>query len=224
LPGGIGHLKDELRNAGPWTPLEKKSLALMLTAILFWSTDFIHHIPSSMIGLGIGLVGVLPFLHILGIEDIKKLNFLQLFFVAAAVSMGKALSASNGLAVLTNIVFAWLEPLLAHPLLSTFTLYWTGFVYHLFLASEISMLGTSTPLLMQFAATHGLSALKLGMLWVFSSGGKIFVYQSGVLVLGYAYGYFRAKDILRLGLIMSLVDSLLLLLIVPFYWPLLGIK
>ena len=122
LPGGIGYLKDELREAGPWTPLEKKSLALMLLAILFWSTDFIHHIPSSMIGLGIGLLAVLPFLNILGIDDIKKLNFLQLFFVAAAVSMGKVLSASNGLAVLTNVFFAWLEPLLTRPFLSTFAL------------------------------------------------------------------------------------------------------
>jgi sodium-dependent dicarboxylate transporter 2/3/5 len=224
LPGGIEYLKDELRAAGKWTALEKKSLALMLLAILFWATDFIHHIPSSMIGLGIGLLAVLPLLNILGIDDIKRLNFLQLFFVAAAVSMGKVLGASNGLAVLTNVFFTWLEPLLTHPLLSTLAIYWTGFVYHLFLASEISMLGTSTPLLMQFATTHGLNPLKLGMLWVFSAGGKIFVYQSGVLVIGYAYGYFRAKDILRLGLIMSVVDSLLLLAVVPFYWPLIGIK
>ena len=224
LPGGIAHLKEELRKAGPWTMLEKKSLALMLMAVGFWATDFLHHIPSSMIGLGIGLLGVLPFVGILGIEDMKNLNFLQLFFVAAAVGMGKVLSASHGLAVLTNITFGWLEPLLTTPFLSTFALYWTGFVYHLFLASEISMLGTSMPLLMQFATTHGMSALKLGMLWVFSSGGKIFVYQSGVLVIGYAYGYFRAKDILRLGLLMSLVDSLLLLIVVPFYWPLIGIQ
>lgn len=224
LPGGVAHLREELRNAGPWTPLEKKSLALMLLAIAFWATDFLHHIPSSMIGLGIGLAGVLPFMRILGIEDMKKLNFMQLFFVAAAVSMGKVLGASNGLAVLTNVVFSWLAPLLTRPLLSVFALYWTGFVYHLFLASEISMLGTSMPLLMQFATAHGLSPLKLGMLWVFASGGKIFVYQSGVLVIGYAYGYFRAKDILRLGLILSLADSLLLLLIVPLYWPLIGIK
>ncbi len=223
LPGGVQHLKDELRKTGPWTLLERKCLALMLIAIALWATDFIHHIPSSMIGLGIGLLAVLPFLRILAIDDLKKLNFLQLFFVAAAVSMGKVLSASNALAVLTNIVFAWMEPLLNRPLLSTFALYWTGFVYHLLLASEISMLGTSTPLLMQFAATHGLSPLKLGMLWVFSSGGKIFVYQSGVLVLGYAFGYFRARDLLRLGFIMSLVDSLLLVLVVSFYWPLLGI-
>ena len=77
---------------------------------------------------------------------------------------------------------------------------------------------------MGFATEHGLNALKVGMLWVFSSGGKIFVYQSGVLVIGYSYGYFRAKDILRVGLLMSIVDSLLLLVIVPFYWPLIGIR
>jgi solute carrier family 13 (sodium-dependent dicarboxylate transporter), member 2/3/5 len=224
LPGGIQYLRDELRNAGRWTSLEKKSLVLMLGAIVFWATDFIHHISPSMIGLGIGLLSVLPFMRILDLDDFRKLNFLQLFFVAAAVSMGNVLSATKGLAVLTNSVLSWLEPLLTNTALSTLALYWTGFAYHIFLASEISMLATSTPLLMGFANEHGLNALKIGMLWVFSSGGKIFVYQSGVLVIGYGYGYFRAKDIMRMGILMSVVDSLLLLVVVPFYWPLIGIR
>jgi di/tricarboxylate transporter len=144
--------------------------------------------------------------------------------VAAAIGMGNVLSATKGLAVLTNSVLAGLEPLLSNSFLAPIALYWTGFVYHLFLASEISMLATSTPLLMQFAVDHGLSALKLGMLWVFASSGKIFVYQSAVLMVGYGYGYFRAKDILLMGLLMSIVDSLLLLLLVPYYCPLIGIK
>jgi anion transporter len=224
LPGGIEFLKAELRKAGPWTLIEKKTLALMLAAIALWSTDFLHHISPSMIGLGIGLLAVLPFTGILQIEDLKRVNFLQLFFVAAAVSMGKVLSATKGLDVLTNVVFSWMQPLLGHSVLSILALYWSGFVYHIFLASEISMLGTSMPLLMNYASTHGLSTLELGMIWVFASGGKIFVYQSGVLIIGYAYGYFRSTDILRLGLIMSAVDSLLLLLVVPFYWPLIGIR
>jgi anion transporter len=224
LPGGIQYLQDELRKAGPWSSLEKKSMALMIGAIVLWATDFIHHVSPSMIGLGFGLLSVLPFVGILDISDLKKLNFLQLFFVAAAVSMGNVLSATKGLAFLTDKVLAWLEPLLRNDSLSVLALYWTGFAYHIFLASEISMLATSSPLLMEFAIQHGLSALKIGMLWVFSSGGKIFIYQSGVLVIGYGYGFFRAKDILRLGLIMSVVDSLLLLVVVPFYWPLIGIR
>jgi anion transporter len=224
LPGGVEYLKEELYKAGKWTTLEKKCLVLMIGAIVFWSTDFLHHISPSMIGLGIGLLSLLPVLGILGVEDLRKINFLQLFFVAAAVSMGNVLIATKGLTVLTNTVLAWLEPLLSNNPLSVLALYWTGFAYHIFLANEISMLATSTPLLMDFATQHGLSALKLGMLWVFSSGGKIFIYQSGVLVIGYGYGYFKAKDILRLGLLMSVVDSLLLLIVVPFYWPLIGIR
>ena len=196
----------------------------MVAAIVLWATDFLHHISPSMIGLGIGLLSVFPFMRILETADLRKLNFLQLFFVAAAVSMGNVLSVTKGLAILTNTVFAWLEPLLQNNWLSILALYWTGFAYHIFLASEISMLATSLPLLMNFATAHGLSALKIGMLWVFSSGGKIFIYQSGVLVIGYGYGYFRSKDILRLGLLMSFVDSLVMLVVVPFYWPLIGIR
>ena len=177
-----------------------------------------------MIGLGIGLLSLLPFVGILDTTDFKKLNFLQLFFVAAAVSMGNVLSATKGLGVLTNTVLAWLEPLLRNNPLSLLALYWIGFAYHIFLAGEISMLATSMPLLMEFAHQHGLSALKMGMLWVFASGGKIFIYESAVLVVGYGYGYFRARDILRLGFLMSIVDSLVLLVVVPFYWPLIGIK
>ena len=224
LPGGVAYLKEELRKMGPWTVMEKKSLALLLAAVALWATDFLHHISPSMIGFGLGLLAVMPFVGLLDIEDLKKFNYLQVFFVAAAVGMGKILSATQGLDVLTNFVFARLGPLLNHGAISAFLLYWTGFSYHLFLASEISMLGTSMPLLMNFATAHGLSALKLGMIWVFASGGKIFVYQSGVLIVGYAFGYFRAKDLLRLGLCMSLVDSLLLMLVVSFYWPLIGIS
>ena len=209
---------------GAWTVMEKKAMALLMVALGLWATDFLHHIPASMIGFGLGLLAVMPFTGILEIADLKKFNYLQVFFVAAAVGMGKILTATKGLDVLTNFTFARLEPLLNHGAASAFALYWTGFIYHLFLASEISMLGTSLPPLMNFAAAHGLSTLKLGMIWVFSAGGKIFVYQSGVLIVGYAFGYFRPKDLFRLGLLMSLVDSLLLVAVVSLYWPLIGIR
>lgn len=223
LPGGIRFLQDELKKMGPLKTIEKKALALLLLAIGLWVTDFLHHISPSMIGLGIGLLAVLPRIGVLGIEELRRVNYLQIFFVGAAVSMGKVLSATKALDVLTQVLLSWMTPLLSHTFISTFVLYWTGFLYHIFLASEISMLGTSTPLVMNFALAHGLNPLAIGMLWAFSAGGKIFVYQSGVLIVGYAYGYFEARDMFRLGLCMSIVDSVLLLLVVPLYWPLIGI-
>ena len=33
------------------------------------------------------------------------------------------------------------------------------------------------------------------MIWTFAAGGKLFAYQSGVLIVGYSYGYFEARDL-----------------------------
>jgi anion transporter len=223
LPGGTQYLRDELSKMGKWTVFEKKSLALMLLAIALWTTDRWHHTPSSVIGLGVGILALLPGIGVLGIDDLKRANYMVFMFIGAAISMGRVLTATNSLDVLTRVVFGWVTPLLDHPYLSTFAVYWTAFIYHLFLASELSMLGTSIPVLMNYATAHHLDPLKLGMIWTFACSGKIFMYQSAVLVVGYSFGYFRSKDLFRLGLCMSIVDSVLLLLVVPFYWPLVGI-
>jgi len=160
---------------------------------------------------------------VLTIEDLKRQNYLIVFFVAAAVSMGEVLIQTRGLDLLTNIMFARIEPLVTNVWGSTIVLFWSAFVYHIFLASEVSMLGTSIPLLMNFAKSHGIDPLALGMVWTYAAGGKLFVYQSGVLVVGYSYGFFQSKDLLRIGLWLTLVQFLILLLLVPFYWPLIGV-
>jgi hypothetical protein len=150
-------------------------------------------------------------------------NYLPVFFVAAAVSMGNVLEASKGLDVLTDAVFGSIAPFLGNIVSTTAIMYWAGFIYHFFLASEISMLGTSMPLVMAFAKSHGMNPLMLGLIWTFSAGGKLFAYQSGVLIVGYSYGYFEARDLIRIGAWLTVVEFVILMLLVPFYWPLIGI-
>ncbi|HYR84618.1 MAG TPA: SLC13 family permease [Terriglobia bacterium] len=223
LSTDAGYLDTEIRKMGPLTQLEKRAALLMFMAVALWLTDFLHHISPSVIGLGIGLLTVVPGVGVLNVEDLKRQNYLTVFFVAAAVSMGEVLIQTKGLDLLTNIMFAQIEPLVTNVWSSTIVLFWSAFTYHIFLASEVSMLGTSIPLLMNFAKSHGIDPLALGMVWTFAAGGKLFAYQSGVLVVGYSYGFFESKDLLRIGLWLTLVQFLILLLLVPFYWPLIGI-
>ena len=224
LPGGKSYLEKELAKLGSWTPTEKKSLVFVAAAIVLWLTDFLHHVPASKIALGIALLGLLPRVGVLRMEDLRRVDYLLMFFVASVVSMGKVLTATKSLDTFTQVLFGWITPLIGHTYLAPFALYWVGFVYHLFLASGISMLGTSMPELMTYATAHHLNALALGMVWTFSSGATVFAYQNAVLIVGYSYGCFRAKDLLRLGACLCLVNSLLLLIVVPFYWPLVGIR
>jgi solute carrier family 13 (sodium-dependent dicarboxylate transporter), member 2/3/5 len=218
------YLEKEIREMGGWNAKSTRAALLIALAIGLWLTDFIHHIPPSVIGLGIGLAAVIPGIGVLTTDDMKRMNYLPVFFVAAAVSMGEVLVQTKALGLLTDILLSWMEPLIGSTLQTTLVLYWTAFVYHIFLASEISMLGTSIPVLMNFAKSHGMDPLVVGMIWTFGAGGKLFAYQSGVLIVGMSYGYFDSRDLFRLGLLLTLVQCVLLVLLVLFYWPLIGVR
>jgi solute carrier family 13 (sodium-dependent dicarboxylate transporter), member 2/3/5 len=223
LPGGAEFLRGELRKMGPWSALELKSAALMLVAIALWMTDFLHHIPPPMIGMGIGLAAIIPVIGVLDTKDVRTINFLPIFFVAAAVSLSNVLAQTKALDVITGALMTWMEPHITGTWTSTMVLYWSAFVYHITIGNEIAMLSTSLPILMTFARDHGINPLALGMIWTFGAGPKIFIYESAVLVVGYSYGYFSNKDMLKVGAILSVVTALILLLLVPLYWPLIGI-
>jgi di/tricarboxylate transporter len=83
---------------------------------------------------------------------------------------------------------------------------------------------TSIPLVMEFAKSHDMHPLLLGMIWTFAAGGKLFAYQSGALIVGYSYGYFAARDLGIMGACLTVVEFFVLLLLVPFYWPLIGLQ
>jgi solute carrier family 13 (sodium-dependent dicarboxylate transporter), member 2/3/5 len=223
LPGGADFLRGQLKAMGPWSAAEKKSLALMLVAIVLWVTDFLHHIPAPMIGLGIGLVSLMPLIGVLGADDARKVNYLPIFFVAAATSLSNVLVQTKALDVVTTVLFDWMKPHITGGAGSTMILYWSAFVYHIIIGNEIAMLATSLPILMQYARDHAINPLALGMIWTFGAGPKIFMYESAVLVVGYSYGYFTNRDMIKVGAILSVVTALILLLLVPFYWPLIGI-
>lgn len=218
-----GHLQKQLDALGPWTPAEIKCGLFLLTAVVLWMTDFVHHISPALIGLSVGLIATVPRIGLLDASDVKRLNYSAIWFTAAALGLGRLLSATKGLEVLTDLVTAVIDPLVTGPLSSALVLYWTAFVYHFFLGNETAMLSTSLPVIMDFAKARGLDPLATGMVWTFASGGKIFVYQGAVLIVGYSFGYFDAKDMLKVGFALTVIESLILLLLVPLYWPMIGI-
>ena len=73
------------------------------------------------------------------------------------------------------------------------------------------------------ARIQHLNPLALGMLWTFGAAAKVFVYQSAPMVVGYSYGCFDARDMFKIGACLTIVESLILILLVPFYWPLIGV-
>jgi len=223
LPGGSDYLQREIRAMGPWSKAEIRAALLMSLGVGLWVTDFLHQIPPPMIGLGVGLLASMPRIGVLDTDDVRKINYLPIFFVAAAVSLSNVLAQSKALDVLTTILFNWIEPFIGTGWISTLVLYWAAFLYHIVIGNEIAMLATSIPPLMTLAKQHAIDPLTLGMIWTFGAGPKIFMYESAVLVVGYSYGYFDNRDLLKVGAVLSIVTALILLVLVPLYWPLIGL-
>ena len=208
---------------GPWSAMEIKAALLMLIAVGLWVTDFLHHIPGADDRPRHRAARIMPVIGVLDTKDVKTINFLPIFFVAAAVSLSNVLVQTKALDVVTGALFEWMKPHITGTWGSTMVLYWSAFLYHIVIGNEIAMLSTSLPILMTYAREHGINPLALGMIWTFGAGPKVFIYESAVLVVGYSYGYFSNRDMLKIGAILSVVTAIILLLLVPLYWPLIGI-
>lgn len=222
--GGREYVQEALNRMGPWTAIEIKTLLWLLLAIGLWSTDLIHHIDPAIVALAVGLSLTLPKVGVLTTKDIRQVNLLLIVFTAAALGMGAVLIQTKALGVLTDVMMSWMTPLLGNPSVSAIVLYWTGFSYHFFLASEVSMLSTSLPVIIYYAQTHGFNPQAFAMMWNFAAGGKIFAYQSAVLMMGYSFGYFESKDLIKVGFALAVVEGVILALLVPLYWPLIGLS
>ncbi|MBI4482717.1 MAG: anion permease [Acidobacteria bacterium] len=224
LPEGRSYLKQELDRLGPWSRGEKRAFLFMMLAIVFWVTDRIHHIEPAMIGLGVGLLLCVPGLGVLRTKELKEINYLLIVFLGGALSMGTVMKETKLINVLSEALLHWAEPLLRGEVLSAFVLYWAAFIYHLFMGSELPMVSTSIPVILNLAVAKGWNPATTGMIWVFATAGKIFVYQSSVLVVGYAYGYFKAKDLIRVGGCLTVIECVFLVLLVWLWWPLIGLR
>ena len=217
-------LQAGLKKLGPWSAEEKRCSLLIAAALALWMTDFLHHISPAWIGMGIGLLLCLPKIGVLQTSDIREVNYLPILFVGGVLSMSGTLAETKALSLMAGWMSRWMSPLFSNFIEATGVLYWTAFLYHLFLGSELSMLSTSIPAVVQFAVERGMNPLSSAMVWTFASSAQIFVYQSAVLILGYSYGYFEAKDLFRIGGSLAVIEFVILILVVSFYWPLIGLR
>ena len=223
LPGGRAFVEEQLRNLGPWTAPEKRAAVWTALAIALWATDFLHHISPAVVGLGIGLAATLPGIGVLKMEDLRKVNFLVFLFMGTTISMGGALRETRALDIMANSVFGLVSPLIEDTFDSALVLYWIAFASHLILASQTANIAVTMPVVMNYALANNLDPLAVGLIWSFSAAGKFFIYQSLVLIAGYTFGCYNGRDVFRISAFFLVVDWVLLLLIVPLYWPLLGI-
>lgn len=213
-----GRLADE-----PASPKSGQASLLVGLALALWLTDGLHPLEPYQVAMGVAALACLPGVRLLGWKDVATLPYRSLVFTATALSISSALAETGALALLTRTLVQWMVPVIQGPVSATLVLYWSAFAYHLLLGAQNLMVTATLPPVVGLAHPLGYNPAMFGLIWLFGTAGKIFPYQSGVLMVGYAYGSFTRRDLLRLGFLLAVLECLILLLLVPLYWPLVGL-
>ncbi len=222
--GGQAHFRRALGALGPVSVREKRAAVLVLAAIALWLTDFVHEFRPATVALAIGAIGLLPKVGVISLRDLARLPYSTLVFTATALGTSAVLADTGALRMLTSGMVGWMTALITGPASSALVLYWAAFGYHLLLGAQNLLVTATLPPVVSLGQSLGLSPVVVGMIWIFGTAGKIFPYQSGVLMVGYSYGYFDGRDLMKVGILLAILESIILLMLVPFYWPLVGLE
>jgi anion transporter len=218
-----GYFRQELAALGPMSGRERRATLLVTCAVALWMTDYIHALQPWTVALAVGAVALLPRIGVLSLDELTRLPYRTLIFTATALSISAVLSDSGALRLLTASMVGWMSTLIHGPATAALVLYWAAFGYHLLLGAQNLMVTATLPPVITLGQSLGFSPVLVGMIWIFGTAGKIFPYQSGVLMVGYSYGCFDGRDLIKVGLLLALIESLILFLLVPLYWPLIGL-
>ena len=223
LARGRRYFEDQYIALGPMTRGEWRAIGIVGCAIALWLTDFLHGLQPAYVALACASAAMLPGVGVLSVRDLARLPFTTLVFTATALSISTILDRSGALATLTSGMVGWMPAVIHGPASASLVLYWTAFAYHLLLGAQNLMITATLPAVVTMGQSLDFSPAVVGMIWVFGTAGKIFPYQSGVLMVGYSYGYFDGRDLMKVGLLLALLESIILFFLVPLYWPFVGL-
>jgi sodium-dependent dicarboxylate transporter 2/3/5 len=206
---------------GPWTSLEKKTLAIIGIIFIFWLTKGFHGIDYSVTGM-LGVAALVLF-DILKWEDIhENLEWgTALFIFGGGISLGLAMGTSGAADYFANLFFpvvkggGWLLLFIGVGIFGALV---TNAMANVAAAALV------LPIVIPMAQLEGVDpriiALCLGMATSFA---MLLVIGCPPNAISYSYRYFRAADLTKAGAVAMPVLIAALILVAAVWWKILGL-
>jgi sodium-dependent dicarboxylate transporter 2/3/5 len=207
--------------AGPWSPLEKKTMIIIGLTFILWLTKGLHGIDYSATGM-LG-VAALVLAGILKWEDIhENLEWgTALFIFGGGISLGLAMGYSGAADFFANLFFPLVKGggwLLLFIGVGVFGALVTNAMANVAAAALI------LPIVIPMAQLEGVDprilALCLGMATSFA---LLLVIGCPPNAIAYSYRYFKASDLTKAGLVATPILLGILVVVAAVWWKILGL-
>jgi len=211
-------LRQELDRIGPMTAREKRMGLLILATILAWIL-LGHRIGLAEISiLAAILLFILKIVHWNEIED--YVNWSVIVMYGGAIAIGKALMETGAVEslILGYLPFDQIPAFAILVFLAVISILLTEGI------SNAAAVAVLIPLGFAIGRRYGLSPFLI-VFTVTIPAGLPFCLPMGSPpnAISYSAGYYSIREMVRAGILMNAAAILVLMLIMRFYWPLIGL-
>ena len=217
----LAFINERIKDMGPMRRDEKIVLAVLAGAIALWVTDSIHHLPAEAVLI---LVSVVLFCPGIGPgnwkKDGKSLAWGSFLVIAVSLSFATMLSKHG----VMKLIATWLggsgvTGFFSFMLMVSVTL----IILRIAVASNTGATAIFVPLALELGKVAGLSTPQIITLawvtYVFCRAGHLFPQQSAQILLTYEFGYYSRKDLLKVGIPITLATLIIYMLWVTEIMP-----
>ena len=221
LPAGVGAVEIK---TGPVQTKEIKAGLIALGTALLWFTDFAHGLPPVVPALIAMTVILMPGIGLLTWREFEtKMGWANFFVIASSLSLANALIISGAAAWFADTLVGSVEGLRDHPTLILLAMSGSAAAVRVVMPNISGYLAFIIPVAMSTGAALGLNPVVCGLAVVVvgdsivfypaSATGSVFIYQRAEI---------KASEVLRMGIIMTVIAIGVLFTIVLPYWSLVG--
>ena len=209
--------------AGPINAVEVRAGAIALLTALLWFTDFAHGLHPAVPALIALCLILMPGIGILNWRELEQgLGWGNFIVIASTLSLAHALVGSGAAAWFSSSLVGWIGGLSDNPTLFLLALCCCAAVVRAMLPNIAGYLALVIPVAMAAGEAVGLNPLVCGMAIVVIGDTPVYYpagSTSGVFI--FERSAVRASEVIRFGLVMTVVALGVVFLTLP-YWGLVG--
>ena len=221
LPEDVGTVQ---LKAGPVQSREVRAGLIALGTALLWFTDFAHGLSPAVPALIAMTVILLPGIGLLSWREFEQnVGWTNIFVIASSLSLANALIISGAAAWFADTLVGSVEGLRDHPTLILLAMSFAAAAVRVVMPNISGYLAFIIPVAMSTGAALGLNPVVCGLAVVVVGDSLVF-YPAGATASVFIFqrAEIRASEVLRMGLIMTVIAIGVLFTIVLPYWSWLG--
>lgn len=219
--GEIVYFKEQLKNMGPVTRVEKANAIMLVILLVYIFTVQIHKLDINLGFAIIPFMVYLPFVNGADSDAIKDVNYSVILFVAACMGIGTV--ASNlGLGVALMEVCGTLLHGSTNPIALMGIVFTIVFGLN-FLMTPAAIIALIIEPIILLATSMGYSAVPFAYAVNACSEAIIFPYEYVPYLVVYAFGMISMKDFIKYNIMRSVLFFIGFLVVLVPYWMLIGL-